>query len=81
MITPHGVTDESDIRYGYGWHITGETLWHSGESIGFLNAIVHYPRQCLTVAVLSNRDDPEPYATAKQSRSWWPGRGYEHALV
>lgn len=52
-------------EYGYGWRITGESLWHSGETIGFRNVILRYPRQHLTVIVLSNRDDPEPYATAK----------------
>ena len=51
--------------YGYGWRITGDSLWHSGETIGFRNVIVRYPKQRLTVVVLSNRNDPEPYATAK----------------
>ena len=51
--------------YGYGWRISGDSLWHSGETIGFRNVIVRYPRQRLTVVLLSNRDDPEPYATAK----------------
>lgn len=51
--------------YGYGWRITGDSLWHSGETIGFRNVIVRYPRRHLTVILLSNRNDPEPYATAK----------------
>ena len=50
--------------YGYGWRITGDSLWHSGETIGFRNVILRYPRQHLTVILLSNRDDAEPYATA-----------------
>ena len=50
--------------YGYGWRITGDSLWHSGETIGFRNVILRYPRQHLTVILLSNRDDPQPYATA-----------------
>jgi CubicO group peptidase (beta-lactamase class C family) len=66
MFTPHVVTDEPDIRYGFGWRITGETLWHSGESIGFRNVIVRYPQRRLTVIMLTNRDDPEPYATARK---------------
>ena len=65
MFAPHVVTNEPDIRYGFGWRITGETLWHSGESIGFRNVIVRYPQQRLTVIVLTNRDGPEPYAMAK----------------
>jgi CubicO group peptidase (beta-lactamase class C family) len=50
--------------YGYGWRITGDTLWHSGESIGFRNVIVRWPKQHLTVILLSNRNEPEPYRTA-----------------
>ena len=62
---PHTRTDDPDIEYGYGWRITGQTLWHSGETIGFRNVIVRYPQHHLTVVVLTNRNDPEPYATAK----------------
>ncbi len=32
------------IEYGFGWRITGETLWHSGETVGFRNVIVRYPQ-------------------------------------
>lgn len=62
--TPHTDTDDADVRYGFGWRITGETLWHSGETSGFRNVIVRYPARKLTVIILSNRDDPEPYKTA-----------------
>lgn len=50
--------------YGFGWRITGDSLWHSGETIGFRNVIVRYPDQRLTVVMLTNRDDPEPCSTA-----------------
>ncbi|WEN16025.1 serine hydrolase [Rhodanobacter sp. AS-Z3] len=53
-----------EAGYGYGWRITGDTLWHSGESIGFRNVIVRWPKQHLTVILLSNRNDPEPYRSA-----------------
>ena len=64
--SPHvEVTGEPyQAAYGYGWRITGDTLWHSGESIGFRNVIVRWPRQRMTVVLLSNRNDPEPYALA-----------------
>ena len=64
--SPHvKVTGEPyEASYGFGWRITGDTLWHSGESIGFRNVIVRWPRQHLTVLVLSNRNDPEPYRMA-----------------
>jgi CubicO group peptidase (beta-lactamase class C family) len=63
--TAHTGTDDPDVAYGFGWRITGDTLWHSGESIGFRNVIVRYPMQHVTVILLSNRDDPEPYRTAQ----------------
>jgi CubicO group peptidase (beta-lactamase class C family) len=53
-----------EAGYGFGWRITGDTLWHSGETIGFRNVIVRWPKQRLTVVVLSNRNDPEPYRAA-----------------
>lgn len=53
-----------EAGYGFGWRITGDTLWHSGETIGFRNVIVRWPKQRLTVILLSNRNDPEPYQTA-----------------
>ncbi|WP_242690937.1 serine hydrolase domain-containing protein [Lysobacter enzymogenes] len=62
----HTPTDAPDVGYGYGWRITGETLWHSGESMGFRNVIVRWPQRRLTVVMLSNRNDPEPYRTALQ---------------
>jgi CubicO group peptidase (beta-lactamase class C family) len=61
----HAPTDEPDVdAYGYGWRLHGETLWHSGETIGFRNVIVRWPKRRLTVVVLSNRNDPEPYRLA-----------------
>jgi CubicO group peptidase (beta-lactamase class C family) len=62
--TPATPTDDPDVEYGYGWRITGETLWHSGETVGFRNVIVRYPKRHLTVVVLTNRNDPEPYRLA-----------------
>ena len=61
---PWTATDDADVSYGFGWRITGESLWHSGESIGFRNVFVRYPQQHLSVIILSNRNDPEPYRMA-----------------
>ena len=59
------VSDEVDVDgYGFGWRIHGDVLWHSGESMGFRNVIIRWPKQRLTVVLLSNRNDPEPYRTA-----------------
>jgi len=62
--TPATHTDDPGVEYGYGWRITGETLWHSGETVGFRNVIVRYPKRHVTVIVLTNRNEPEPYPLA-----------------
>lgn len=62
--TPLTPTDDPAVEYAMGWRITGETLWHSGESTGFRNVIVRYPQRHMTVIVLTNRNEPEPYRTA-----------------
>ncbi len=67
-------SDDPAVDYGYGWRLTADTEWHSGETIGFRNVIVRWPRQRLTVIVLSNRDDPEPYHMALEIGRAFIGR-------
>ena len=62
MFSRQGPTDDPETDYGFGWRLTGSTLWHSGESMGFRNVLVRDPSRRTTVILLSNRDDPEPYA-------------------
>ena len=62
--TAHEPTDDPDVSYGFGWRISGNTVWHSGESIGFRNVIVRWPKQHLAVIILSNRNDFQPYPLA-----------------
>jgi CubicO group peptidase (beta-lactamase class C family) len=74
--TPATHTDNPSIDYAFGWRVTGETLWHSGETRGFRNVIIRFPKRKLTVIVLTNRNDPEPYATARSiARLYLPGAG------
>ena len=61
---PSTDTDDPRVQYGFGWRISGETLWHSGETCGFRNVIVRYPERHFTVILLTNRDDPAPYPLA-----------------
>ena len=62
--TPTG--EDAVAAYGYGWRLDGQgLLWHSGETIGFRNVILRWPAQRLTVVLLSNRNDPEPWADAR----------------
>ncbi len=60
----HTPTDDPDVGYGYGWRVTGASVWHSGESRGFRNVIVRWPKHHLTVVILTNRNDPKPYPLA-----------------
>jgi CubicO group peptidase (beta-lactamase class C family) len=66
--TPRTATDDAKIAYGYGWRISEHRgtrmLWHTGETRGFRNVLVRFPDKRLTVIVLTNRSEPEPYATA-----------------
>ena len=62
--TPSVKSNDPAVAYGFGWRITGDTQWHSGESIGFRNVYVRWPKQKLSVIVLTNRNDPEPYRMA-----------------
>jgi len=69
--TPATATDDPTVEYGYGWRITGQSLWHSGETMGFRNVLVRWPEQRLTVIVLTNRNDPEPYRMALDIAEPW----------
>src|SRR5579863_1112832 len=61
---PATPTDDPAVQYGFGWRITGETRWHSGETLGFRNIIVRWLEHRLTVIVLTNRNDPPPHGMA-----------------
>lgn len=66
--TPRTKTDDPNIEYGFGWRISRHRdtrlLWHSGETRGFRNVLLRFPEKRLTVIVLTNRNEPEPYKTA-----------------
>ena len=62
--TPHDPSGDPDTGYGFGWRISDDTVWHSGESIGFRNVIVRWPGQHMSVIILSNRNEFQPYPLA-----------------
>lgn len=70
--TPHVATDQPGTGYGYGWRIAGDTQWHPGETIGFRNVVVRWPRRGLTVVVLTNRNAPEPHSLALRIAALFP---------
>ena len=62
--TPKDPIADPDTDYGFGWRLSGDTEWHSGESIGFRNVIIRWPQQHVTVVILSNRNHFKPYPLA-----------------
>ena len=62
--TPHDPSGDPDTGYGFGWRISDDTVWHSGESIGFRNVIVRWPTQHFSVILLTNRNEFMPYPLA-----------------
>ena len=63
---PATATNDPNTRYGFGWRITEDSLWHTGETRGFRNVILRYPARKLTVVILTNRNEGEPYRIAKE---------------
>lgn len=65
---PRVETDKKGEHYGFGWYVSehdGQRMvWHTGESIGFHNAIVRFPDERLAIVVLTNRTDGDPYNLA-----------------
>jgi len=65
---PRVETDKAGVRYGFGWRISARNgrrvVSHTGESIGFRNALVRFPDEKLSVVVLTNRNEGEPYELA-----------------
>jgi CubicO group peptidase (beta-lactamase class C family) len=59
-----------NVGYGFGWRIGDyrghHAVWHTGETIGFRNAILRLPERRLTIVVLTNRNEGEPLELAHQ---------------
>ncbi|MGN6313163.1 MAG: serine hydrolase domain-containing protein [Rhodanobacteraceae bacterium] len=72
--TPKDPTDDPDVLYGFGWRLSGDTMWHSGESMGFRNVIIRWPQRHLAVIILSNRNEFQPYPAALTIGELFPGR-------
>ena len=66
--SPAVETGTPGVRYGFGWRIAEHRgvrmLSHTGETIGFRNAVVRFPDQRLAVVVLTNRNEGEPFDIA-----------------
>jgi len=68
--TPPLLPAAAKTEYGFGWFVDGyrgEKRWrHTGETSGFRNAILRFPRRRLTIVVLTNRSSGEPLAIAER---------------
>jgi CubicO group peptidase (beta-lactamase class C family) len=51
------------VSYGFGWFLDPykghERMWHYGETVGFRTSIQRFPKEKLTVVVLSNRAEAD----------------------
>ncbi|MEZ4702967.1 MAG: serine hydrolase domain-containing protein [Rhodothermales bacterium] len=60
VFMPAENTQHDGAGYGYGWFVGRydgrASVWHTGSTVGFRNAVERFPRERLTVIVLSNRD-------------------------
>jgi len=68
--TPPLLPAGAKTEYGFGWFVDsyrGEKRWrHTGETSGFRNAILRFPRRRLTIVILTNRSSGEPLAIAER---------------
>jgi CubicO group peptidase (beta-lactamase class C family) len=68
--TPGVLSDGKSTTYGFGWFIEAyrgiPTVYHSGSTRGFRNAILRFPGQRLTVTILTNRNEGDPIEIARK---------------
>lgn len=57
---PRVDTGKAGVHYGYGWRIGDGVISHTGETRGFRNAVVRFPKERIAVVVLTNRNEGEP---------------------
>jgi CubicO group peptidase (beta-lactamase class C family) len=57
-------TGVAGVHYGFGWRVSGNVVWHSGETVGFRNVFLRYLEPRLSVVLLTNRGSPSPHAAA-----------------
>lgn len=77
--TPYVLSDGRPTKYGFGWFVDQDRgrvrLTHNGETRGFTNAIIRYPAERLSVIVLTNRTESDPWDIAQKIADVWLGIG------
>ncbi|HVS31533.1 MAG TPA: serine hydrolase, partial [Thermoanaerobaculia bacterium] len=57
-------TSDQEVHYGFGWRVAEHrgrrTAGHTGETMGFRNAMVRFPEERLAVVILTNRNESSP---------------------
>ena len=51
-------------EYGYGWFVGPDSVWHTGETMGFRNAVLR-TKDGITVVILTNRNEGHPIELAR----------------
>jgi len=69
--TPARTSDGTPVTYGLGWGLGRyrglDYIGHGGETDGFVAQVTRFPKQDLTVIVLSNNEQfPSPFAVANK---------------
>ncbi len=58
------------VTYGFGWFLdpyeNHPRMWHAGSSVGFGTVIQRFSRENLSIIVLCNRTDIDPYSLSVQ---------------
>lgn len=66
MFLPYVPTETPGRAYGYGLVVSdmpeGRVISHEGETVGFRNCIYAVPGKGLSIIILLNRDDVDPFA-------------------
>lgn len=67
---PGVLNDGTATKYGFGWNIEPYrnefSVYHTGSTRGFRNAILRFPNKKLTIIILTNRNEGEPIEVAKR---------------
>jgi CubicO group peptidase (beta-lactamase class C family) len=68
--TPATLLDGTKTKYGFGWNIEPYkdrfSVFHTGSTRGFRNAILRLPDRQLTIIILTNRNEGEPIELARK---------------
>ena len=81
--TPAVLNNGTRTKYGFGWNIEPYknefSVFHTGSTRGFRNAILRFPDRKFTIVILTNRNEGEPLEIAKKIADLLLVRPPEHS--